>query len=75
MLDVKDDITALESVNLCVLMVQGVATSLLCYDWVAFIKEKKIERHFKITEKKSLPLTLTASAPEPAHLGRPLPEQ
>ena len=50
-LDVKDDITSLESANLSILLAQaGISKCLAFFDWIDFIKEKKLERHFKFTE-------------------------
>ena len=50
-LDVKDDITSLETANLAILFAQGSNVGFNSFDWIDFIKEKKIERHFTITEK------------------------
>ena len=52
-LDVKDDITSLESANLSILLAQaGISKCLAFFDWIDFIKEKKLERHFKFNEEK-----------------------
>ena len=51
-LDIKNDITPLEAVNLSVLMAQAAAASghQGTYAWVDFIKEKELDRHFSVTE-------------------------
>ena len=50
-LDIKDNITPLESANLCVLLMQGMSG---ChgynYDYISHIKEKSLERHFDIND-------------------------
>ena len=49
-LNIQDDITALESANLAVLFAHAaVMTQSVGYDWVGFIEEKGLSRHFKIT--------------------------
>jgi len=51
-LDIKEDITPLESANFSILIAQAAAacTHGVQYAWVDFIKEKELDRHFSVTE-------------------------
>ena len=51
-LDIRYDISSLEVANLTILLSQAsVAMYGGNFVWIDFIKEKKLEKHFKITEK------------------------
>jgi len=48
---IEDDITPLEAANLAVLMAVGAVQSTSNMDWLGYIKDKRLERHFIIKEK------------------------